>query len=89
MQYFHKRHVLFHKETNMANYADDNTLFSVQDNIERLLSILENETNLDWFRKNEMKPNDDKCHLIVCNEANVFVNLGNENIVTSDSIKLK
>ena len=37
----------FIKETNMANYADDNTLCSVQDNIERLLSILENETNLD------------------------------------------
>ena len=75
----------------MANYADDNTLYSVQDNIERLLSILENETNInqDWFRKNEMKPNDDKCHLIVCNEANVFVNLGNETIVTSDSIELE
>ena len=42
----------------MANYADDNTLYSVEDNIERLLSALENETNiiLDWFRKNEMKP---------------------------------
>ena len=37
----------FIKETNMANYADDNTLYSVQDNIERLLNILENETNLD------------------------------------------
>ena len=36
-----------------------------------------------------MKPNDDKCHLIVCNETNIFVNLGNETIVTSDSIKLK
>ena len=36
-----------------------------------------------------MKPNDDKCHLIVCNETNIFVNLDNETIVTSDSIKLK
>ena len=81
----------FIKETNMANYADDNTLYSVQDNIEHLLRILENETNInmDWFWKNEMKPNDDKCPLIVCNEASVFVNLGNETIVTSDSIELK
>ena len=47
----------FIKDTNVAHYADDNTLYSVQDNIEHLLSILENETNivLDWFRKNEMK----------------------------------
>ena len=25
---------------------------------------------LDWFRRNEMKPNDDKCHLIFCNRGN-------------------
>ena len=37
----------FIKETNIANYADDNTLYGMQDNIERLLNILENETNLD------------------------------------------
>ena len=35
-----------------------------------------------------MKPNNDKCHLIVCNEANVFVNIGNETIITSDSVEL-
>ena len=69
----------------MANYADDNSLYSVEDNIERLLSTLENETNiiLEWFRKNEMKHNNDKCHLIVCNEANIFVNLGNSIIALS------
>lgn len=80
----------FIKDTKIANYADDNTLYSVQKNIECLLNILENETImiLDWFRKNEMKPNNDKCHLIVCNEDNVSVKLGNETITTSDSVKL-
>ena len=28
---------------------------------------------LDWFRKNEMKPNDDKCHLIICNQKDVSI----------------
>ena len=62
----------------------------MKENIERLLSTLENETDiiLDWFRKNEMKPNNDKCHLIVCNVDNVFVNIGNETIVTSDYVEL-
>ena len=50
----------FIKDSKISNYADDNTLYTVSEN---LLSILENETNLilDWFRKNEMKPNADKC----------------------------
>ena len=47
-----------------------------------LLKTLESETTiiLDWFRLNEMKPNDDKCHLIVCNHDNLSVKLGNEKL---------
>ena len=60
----------FIKDTNIANYADDSTLYTVEGNIDDLLNTLENETSLilDWFRINEMKPNDDKCHLIVTNK---------------------
>ena len=74
----------------MANYADDNTLYTVDKNIQNLLETLENETNviLDWFRKNEMKPNDDKCHLIVCNQEQLSVTLGTESIDSSDSVEL-
>ena len=35
-----------------------------------------------------MKPNDDKCHLIVTNEDRVSVTLGNETIEATDSIDL-
>ena len=35
-----------------------------------------------------MKPNDDKCHLIVCNQENVSVKLGNETIHTTDLVDL-
>ena len=80
----------FIKDTKMANYADDNTLYTVDENIQNLLKTLENETNLilDWFRKNEMKPNDDKCHLIVCNQEQLSVTVGNESISSSDSVEL-
>ena len=35
-----------------------------------------------------MKPNDDKCHLIVCNKDDLSVKLGNETIQSSDSVEL-
>ena len=35
-----------------------------------------------------MKPNDDKCHLLVCNHDQLFVTLGNEKIVTTNSVEL-
>ena len=82
----------FTNESKLANYADDNTLYTVKENITDLLkkNMLENETCIiiDWFRKNEMKPNGDKCHLIVCNQENVSVKLGNEIIHTTDLVDL-
>ena len=80
----------FLKDTNIANYADDSTLYATNVTTESLLKNLENETTtiLDWFRLNEMKPNDDKCHLIVCNHDNLSVKLGGEVIKSTNSVKL-
>ena len=54
----------FINETKIANYADDTTIYTIDDNITNLLKLLKTETTvvLNWFRKNEMKSNDDKCH---------------------------
>ena len=80
----------FIKDANIANYADDNTVNAVKDNIEDLLKSLEDETCqiLDWFRINEMKPNDDKCHLLICNHVQGSVTLGHEKIEATNSVKL-
>ena len=80
----------FTKDANMANYADDSTIYAVEGNIDNLLKTLEKETAviLNWFKINEMKLNDDKCYLIVCNEENVSVTLGNETIEKSSSVEL-
>ena len=80
----------FIKDTKVANYADDNTLYTTTNNIEDLLRILENETSiiLGWFRINEMKSNDDKCHLIVSNKETLAITLGKEIIHSNDSVDL-
>ena len=43
---------------------------------------------LKWFNVNEMKSNDDKCHLIVANQDNISITLGNECIEAEDSVEL-
>ena len=81
---------MFINKTKLANYADDTTVYSKEDNITRLLNLLETETSavLDWFRTNEMKSNDDKCHLIVANCEDLSLNLEHDVIRSSDSVKL-
>ena len=80
----------FIKKAKMANYADDNTIYAVEHNLDDLLKTLEQETTLilNWFKVNEMKSNDDKCHLIVCNQKDVSITLGSENIEKSSSVEL-
>ena len=78
----------FISDIDIANYADDNTPYATEISMTSLLETLEMETNvlLYWFRVNEMKPNEDKCHLLVINHGNVSVNLGSENISCSSSV---
>ena len=80
----------FINKTKIANYADDNSIYSVDDNVTDLLKTLETETNLvlKWFRINEMKSNDDKCHLLVAHEENLSVTIGNDIIETTNSVEL-
>ena len=80
----------FLKKSKIANYADNNTAYATAENINGLLTILQEETTevLKWFQINEMKPNDDKCHLIVGNQNNVNITLGSEVIESENSITL-
>ena len=43
---------------------------------------------LKWFAFNEMKSNNDKCHLLVTNCIDAYATVGNENITANDSVKL-
>ena len=53
-------------ECDIASYADDNTLYNFDFNLNNVISNLEKFTNslLNLFRENHMKANADKCHLL-------------------------
>ena len=86
----------FLDKSKMANYADDNSTYVVENDILSLLKTLEEETStvLNWFKINEMKSNNDKCHLIVPNTNNKyyknksFIYLDNEFLENENSVKL-
>ena len=80
----------FSSNSEIANYADDNTVYGTNDTLQGLLDTLEAETStlLKWFQNNEMKSNEDKCHLFVVKNEQGNIQLGNENISASPSIEL-
>ena len=54
-------------DTDVCNFADDTTLYTIDMELPALMNRLEIETNtcVEWFYLNYMKLNGDKCHLIV------------------------
>ena len=80
----------FIKDIKIASYADDNTAYAVGDSIQNMLRTLETESTviLDWFHVNEMKSNNDKCHLIVGSETQVSIILGEEQITSTKTVEL-
>ena len=57
------------KKTDLHNFADDNTITGVCDQLTDLIKSLEAEGELSvgWFRKNEMVVNSDKFQAIILN----------------------
>ena len=80
----------FITKSKIANWADDNTPYVIEDNVEKLLDSLKEEANviLDWFDFNEMKANSDKSHLLVINSKNDKIILHNEEIIGEEKVKL-
>ena len=85
----------FIDKSKLAIFADDTTVYSTEDNTLSLLSILKEDasTILNWFKINEMKSNDDKCHLIVgdtnknCSSIG-YIYMGNELIESEETVEL-
>ena len=86
----------FLDKTKIANFADDNTIYAIEKDIMELLKTLESETRsvLNWFRMNEMKPNQGKCHLLVADinhryySSNSYIYLENAFLESKESVKL-
>ena len=57
-------------ECDIASYADDNTPYNFDFNLDNVISNLEKPTNslLSWFEENYMKAKTEKCHLFVSSD---------------------
>ena len=86
----------FLDKAKIVNFADDNSTSVIEDTIMELLKSLESETLtvLKWFRINEMKPNQGKCHLLVAESnhkyysSNSYIYLENAFLENEESVKL-
>ena len=86
----------FLDKTKVANYADDNTTYTVEKDIMTLLKSLESDTYtvLNWFRFNEMQSNQSKCHLMVADinrrhyDSKSFIYLDDAFLESEDIVKL-
>ena len=66
----------FLEDLGIASYADDTTIYTVNEEKESVISALEPSSSLPfgWFNNNFMKANSDKSHLIMsCVEATTAV----------------
>ena len=76
---------LFTKVTKITNYADDNTPYVCGPNVTNVINKLESDSILllKWFRDNGMKPNEDKCKLLISKTDDKIALLVGSQIVNS------
>ena len=68
----------FITEEDLANYADDNTPYAIENEIETLISIIEKDASIliKWFN-DYLKLNEDKCKLLITkHNDNVSAKIG-------------
>ena len=78
------------EDTDIASYADDNTLYIIDDTVEGVIKSLEEVSKklFKWFDDNLMKSNADKCHLLVSTNETMKIQVENYNIANSKCEKL-
>ena len=76
--------------SDVANYADNTTPYTVNKTMDALLNSLENDTSTltRWFYDNYLKMNVDKCHLLVSSHEVVSITVDQQVINCSNSVKL-
>ena len=81
----------FINETELTNYADDNTPYAINSSIEKLIESLENDSSIlvKWFFDDYLMMNANKSRLLVtkCHE-NISIAVDREIIEASDKVKL-
>ena len=77
-------------QTDFASYPDDNTPYAEANNIDEVITILENDSIqlFKWFSDNQMKASKDKCHLVISNNEKVSMKIDNIELENTSSEKL-
>ena len=82
---------MFCEKSTLANYADDNSPYSCNNDIDAVISQLENDSKilLNWVSCNGLKANPDKFHLILSDPCKEYaINVEEFNISNSLNKKL-
>ena len=81
---------LIHSDTNIANFADDNTPYLSAKNVEDVIESLERASVslFRWFENNLLKGNVDKFHFLESPSQEISLNANNFKIKNSDYEKL-
>ena len=82
---------LFFDKSNIASYADDNTPYACEKDIETVISNLEEDSKnlLEWICNNKLKANPDKFHLILSDkDTELSLKVDNFTITNSKSERL-
>ena len=77
-------------DIDIANYADDNTIYKEHENIDDLITSLQDAAAklFKWFSDNQMKGNTDKCHLLLRKDESSEIHIGDSIIESSTCEKL-
>ena len=72
-------------DTDICNFADDNTLYTCNISLNDLIGKLESSANLviDWFKNNYMELNESKCHLLV-----IIGTIGHASVIETHEVNL-
>ena len=75
---------------NIVNYADDNTPYACEDNINNVLEALEYRTLslFKWMSQNFLKDNPNKSHLVLSTKNDMIISIQSVNIHNTNSQKL-
>ena len=77
-------------DIDIANYADDNTIYKEHENIDDLITSLQNAAAklFKWFSDNQMKGNTDKCHLLLSKDESSEIHIRDSIMESSTCEKL-
>ena len=81
--------LLIHSDIDTANFAEDNTPWLSNENVEDVLEPLQRASVslFRWFQNTLLKGNADKCHFLVSTSQDVSLNVNNFKIKNSDCDK--